>query len=51
MAAHGVSGQADPRRERITVAGSRRESVGLVVAAKPGNSGGAKGPCRERCFR
>src|SRR6476469_7136016 len=28
-----------------------RESEGFVVATKPGNSGGAKGPCRECCLR
>jgi hypothetical protein len=27
-----------------------RESEGFVVASKPGNAGGAKGPCRECCF-
>src|SRR5947209_6025726 len=26
--------------------GSDRESAGLIVAAKPGNSGGVKGPCQ-----
>ena len=35
------------RRESITVAWSNRESEGFVVAAKPGNAGGAKGPCRR----
>lgn len=37
----------DRRRECITGAGPRQESEGIVVATKPGNSGGAKGPCRE----
>ena len=32
----------------MTVGRLGRESEGLIVAMKPGNSGGAKGPCRER---
>jgi hypothetical protein len=34
--------------ESITAIGPEQESEGVVVALKPGNSGGAKGPCRER---
>ncbi len=34
-------------REPITFTCSLRESEGLIVAAKPGNSGGAKEPCQE----
>jgi len=36
--------------ENITVARLGWESEGFVVATKPGNSGGAKGPCRERVY-
>ena len=34
--------------ESITLVGLPRESEGVVVAVKPGNPGGAKGPCRKR---
>lgn len=37
----------DGPRENITLARLGWESEGFVVAMKPGNSGGAKGPCRE----
>src|SRR6267154_4743187 len=36
------------RRKPITAGRPRRESEGLIVVLKPGNSGGAKEPCRER---
>ena len=34
-------------RESITVIWPRRKSEGFIVAEKPGNSGGVKGPCRR----
>lgn len=37
-------------RENITAVWLGWESEGFVVAWKPGNSGGAKGPCRERVY-
>src|SRR5216683_4051588 len=33
--------------ESITAGRLRRESEGFIVARKPDNSGGAKGPCRD----
>jgi hypothetical protein len=40
----------DGPRENITLIWLGWESEGFVVARNPGNSGGAKGPCRERVF-
>ena len=44
MRAHDASNGS---REQITAVRPRRESEGSIVARKPGNAGGAKGPCRE----
>ena len=44
-------GACNMPRESITVAWSSRESEGFVVALKPGNAGGAKGPCRRHAVR
>ena len=44
MRAHDASNGS---REQITAVRPRRESEGSIVARKPGNAGGAKGPCRK----
>ena len=49
VSAAGVAGNTAP--EDITAWRRMRESEGFIVALKPGNAGGVKGPCRECVFR
>lgn len=44
----GLATMINGHRENMTDVWPGRESEGLIVAVKPGNSGGAKEPCRER---